>query len=191
MKKSFYFKMLLGCILMLTTSSLCGYSTYKNDPNIYSFCTTKNTFVKDSCTYALRHHNSNMYFTLFALKPEKAKSIIEIPQLILYETEDGGFIVYIVDKNGNILYQESGVVGPQYDIILRINNQLLGIGRADCTHVPCNNEKVWGAINHITSGSTCTKVRYQFYKCACCGQLLGFVDGSVGIVGTHPASDHN
>lgn len=56
-----------------------------------------------------------------------------------------------------------------------------------CTHIPCRAKEVWGGINHIISGSTCTMVRYKFYQCACCNAIIKLVPNSGTIVGTHPA----
>lgn len=120
----------LAAMLMIMGTCITTFAAEKemitaceNVPDIYGFCTTESAFVRDNLTYALRHHSSDMYSALFALKPAKANSILEIPRLILYETEDGGFIVHTVDKNGKLL-NTSKMYGTSLEIMNQIYQQI-------------------------------------------------------------------
>ncbi len=117
--------------------------------------------------------------------------MVDIPTIEMIDNEDGTFSVTAMDCDGNVTLTEQKVSGSVNEIIegvyKSIYNDYTAKAKSSCTHIPCNSEEVWGGINHIISGSTCTMIRSKFYKCKCCGEIIGIVPNSTVIVGTHPA----
>lgn len=125
---------------------------------------------------------------------EDIGSMADVPTFEMVDNEDGTFSVTAVDCDGNVIFTEEKVSGSVDEIIedvyKAIYNDYVGEERnakSSCTHIPCNQSKVWGGINHVISGDTCTMIRSQFYKCACCSQIIGMVPNSTVVVGTHAA----
>lgn len=110
----------------------------------------------------------------------------EAPTLEINEN-NGTCSVTATDANGNIVFEKTENADSIEDIIYSTYDTILAESAKSCTHIPCRHNKVWGGINHIISGSTCTMVRYKFYQCACCKAIIGLVPNSGTIVGTHPA----
>lgn len=118
----------------------------------------------------------------------------DVPTFEMVDNEDGTFSITAVDCDGNVIFTEEKVSGSVDEIIedvyKAIYNDYVGKERnakSSCTHIPCNQSKVWGGINYVISGDTCTMIRSQFYKCACCSQIIGMVPNSTVVVGTHAA----
>lgn len=109
----------------------------------------------------------------------------------MIDNEDGTFSVTAMDCDGNVIFTDQKVSGSVDEIIegvyKSIYNDYKRNVKSSCTHIPCNSVIVWGGINHIIIGNTCTMVRSQFYACACCGEIFGMVPDSTVVVGTHPA----
>lgn len=122
---------------------------------------------------------------------ENSENMIEMPTLEMINDEDGTFLVTATDCDGNVIFAGQKMSGSVEEIVehvyMSIYNEYDRKAKSSCTHIPCNQEKVWGNINHIINGDTCTMVKSQFYKCKCCGAIIGMVSNSTVIVGTHPA----
>lgn len=114
---------------------------------------------------------------------------VDLPTLELEENlENGTWDVTVKDVKGNIVMKNNGVIGSAEEIIINTYRSLTDARTiAGCSHIPCSQSQVLGGINHVISGGTCTMVRYKFYKCNCCGAILGMVPNSAIVVGTHPA----
>ena len=118
----------------------------------------------------------------------------DIPTINMTKLENGKYIVEVIDCDGNVMYLEE-ISGTIETILLEVYNKILTpvantygvIGGPNCTHIPCNHKIVQGGINHIIDGDICIMVTTKFYQCACCGAIIGMVEGSTEIVGTHPA----
>lgn len=109
-----------------------------------------------------------------------------IPTLEIVK-EEGTFYVTAKDAKGNTVFENTYVSGTVEDVIENTYKVIYANAARSCTHIPCNQTIVWGGVNHIISGDICEMVRTQFYKCACCGAIIGMVPNSTVIVGTHPA----
>lgn len=122
---------------------------------------------------------------------ENVGSMADVPTLEMIDNQDGTFSVTAIDCDGTVIFTEQKMTGSMDEIIesayRSIYNSYAGKSKSSCTHIPCNHEKVWGGINHIIDGDTCIMVRSQFYKCKCCGEIIGMVPDSTVIVGTHAA----
>ena len=109
-----------------------------------------------------------------------------MPTLEIVE-KNGVYSVKAMDSEGNIIYQQENMEGTAEEITENVYNILFMSRTRSCTHIPCTHTIVWGGINHYISGSTCTMIRQQFYKCSGCGNIIGVVPNSAVVVGTHPA----
>lgn len=122
---------------------------------------------------------------------ENVGSMEDVPTLEMIDNQDGTFSVTAINCDGNVIFTEQNVAGNADEIIegvyKSVYNDYAGKVKGSCTHIPCNHEIVWGGINHIIDGDTCIMVRSQFYKCKCCGEIIGMVSDSTVIVGTHAA----
>lgn len=135
--------------------------------------------------------------SILAAEPEVSESqesvVLEdenVPTLELKEdSENGTWTVTVKDNEGNIISENSNIVGTSEEIVIDTYNSLMMNVEtiASCSHVPFSHSQVLGGINHIIRGNTCTMVRYKFFKCNGCGAIVGMVPNSAVIVGTHPA----
>ena len=116
-------------------------------------------------------------------------NVTDIPTLEITRDETGCYSVLAKDHEGSIIFTEKGLTGKIEDIIEHSYSNIFRAATKSCTHIPCNHEIVTGGINHVIDWDTdiCTMITNDFYRCACCDQILGIVPGSTTVVGTHPA----
>lgn len=124
-----------------------------------------------------------------AMADDKNNRSVEIPTLKVVQYENGLYFVRAEDKNGNVIYSKDRLAGTLEDIIEDSYNNIFRVAANSCTHIPCNHEIVTGGINHVINNDTgiCSMITTDFYRCACCDELIGVVPGSTVVVGTHPA----